>query len=183
MEIVYTWVKNIVCFYIFMNIIIHLLPRESYRKYVRFFSGMLLMILVATPVLSVLGKEDVLMQKINQAGFFQELDNIKLDTAHLEQTQKKVYLREYERAIAMDIGRIAEGKGLRPLRVEVRLSEDYQVESIDMEVSAAEEDAAVPNVSFGDGSGEYSGADELKRELTEFYRLEEERIEIAVQGE
>ena len=135
MELVYTWVKNIVCFYIFMNIIIHLLPKDSYRKYVRFFSGMLLMILVATPVLSVLGQEEVLMQKISQAGFFQELDNIKLDTAHLEQTQKKAYLQEYERAIEMDIERIAQGKGLNPLRTEARLSEDYRVESIVLEVS------------------------------------------------
>ncbi len=31
MELVYTWVKNIVCFYIFMNIIIHLLPKDSYQ--------------------------------------------------------------------------------------------------------------------------------------------------------
>ncbi len=183
MEIVYTWVKNIVCFYIFMNIVIHLLPRESYRKYVRFFSGMLLMILVAAPVLSVLGQEEALMQKISQAGFFQELDNIKLDTAHLEQTQKKAYVREYERAIEMDVGQIAEGKGLQPLRVEVHLSEDYQVESIAMEVSMAEEGVSVPKVSFGDDSSKYPRAGELKQELMEFYRLEEDRITVAVQGE
>ena len=127
MELVYTWVKNIVCFYIFMNIIIHLLPKDSYRKYVRFFSGMLLMILVATPVLSVLGQEEVLMQKISQAGFFQELDNIKLDTAHLEQTQKKAYLQEYERAIEMDIERIAQGKGLNPLKTVGCVSAVYLV--------------------------------------------------------
>ena len=74
MDIIYAWVKNIVCYYIFLTVIFHLLPKSSYQKYVRFFSGMLLMILVVTPVLSVLGKEDVLLQKINQAGFFQELD-------------------------------------------------------------------------------------------------------------
>ncbi|MCI8683337.1 MAG: stage III sporulation protein AF [Lachnospiraceae bacterium] len=181
MELVYTWVKNIVCFYIFMNIIIHLLPKDSYRKYVRFFSGMLLMILVATPVLSVLGQEEVLMQKISQAGFFQELDNIKLDTAHLEQTQKKAYLQEYERAIEMDIERIAQGKGLNPLRTEARLSEDYQVESIVLEVSDSKEGVLVPKVSFGDDSLKHPGADELKQELMEFYRLEENRITVSVQ--
>ncbi|TGY95426.1 hypothetical protein E5329_14760 [Petralouisia muris] len=182
MEIIYTWVKNIVCFYIFMNIIIHLLPRESYRKYVRFFSGMLLMILVATPVLSVLGKEDELMKKISQAGFFQELDNLKLDTAHLEQTQKKMYVQEYERAIEMDIGRIAEGKELYPVQIEVHLSEEYQVESIAMAVRVEEDGVSVPKASFGDNSSEYPGAGELKQELMEFYRLDETKIQIAVQG-
>lgn len=183
MEVIYTWVKNIVCFYIFMAVILHLLPRESYRKYVRFFSGMLLTVLVATPVLSVFGKEEVLMQKISQAGFFQEMDNMKLDTEHLEETQKKVYVQEYEKAIEMDVSRIAEGKGLRALWVHVGLTEEYQVEGIGMEVGLEEGDGiSIRKADFGDGSGEYPRVRELKEELMEFYRLKEGQIEIAVQG-
>lgn len=184
MELIYGWVRNIVCFYIFMAVILHLLPRESYRKYVHFFSGMLLMILVMTPVLSLFGQEEVLMKKISQTGFFQELDNLKLDTAHLEQTQKKVYLQEYERAIAMDVGRIAGEKQLKALWTEVRLSEEYQVESIHMEVSFAEEEGLfLSKASWEDDSQEYPKVQELKGELMGFYQLEEGQIQIAVQGD
>lgn len=183
MEVIYTWVKNIVCFYIFMAIILHLLPKESYRKYVRFFSGMLLTILVATPALSIFGKEEVLMQKISQAGFFQELDNMKLDTEHLEEAQKEIYVQEYEKAIGMDVSRIAEGKGMYTLWVQVGMSESYQVESIGMEVGFGEGDGiSIQKIPFGDGGGEYPKVRELKEELMEFYRLEEGQIEIAVQG-
>lgn len=182
MELIYVWVKNIVCFYIFMAIITHLLPRESYRKYVRFFSGMLLTILVVTPVLSVFGKEDVLMKKINQAGFLQELDNLKLDTRHLELTQKKVYLEEYERAIAMDVERIVEGRQFKALWTKVHLSEEYQVESIDLEVRMdGENGISIPKVSFSDESKNHPEVHALKQELMEFYQLEEEEIQIAVQ--
>ena len=52
MGYVFTWVKNLVCFYLLLTVVLHLLPRQSYRKYVRFFSGMLLTILVVSPVLS-----------------------------------------------------------------------------------------------------------------------------------
>lgn len=183
MEVIYVWVKNIVCFYIFMAIITHLLPKESYRKYVRFFSGMLLTILVVTPVLSVFGKEDVLMKKISQAGFFQELDNIKLDTRYFEETQKKAYVQEYERVIGMDVGRIAEGQQLQVLWTDVHLSQEYQVESIDMEVKVGEENGVyIPKVSFEDNSQEHPRVYALKQELMDFYRLTEEQIHITVQG-
>lgn len=167
MSMVYAWVKNVVCFYIFLTVILHLLPRDNYRKYVRFFSGMLLMILVFSPVLSLLGKEDTLLQRISQAEFFQDMDSLKLDTAHLQRDQKALYLREYERAVGMDISRMAAEKQLDASQVEVHLSEEYQVESIAMEISKE------------GGEGIYR----LKQELMEFYQVNEAQIEIRVSSE
>lgn len=94
MGYIYAWVKNLVCFYILLTVVLHLLPKDNYQKYVRFFSGMLLTILVMSPVLSLMGNEEVLREKISQAGFFQEMDNLKLDTEHLEWQQKERYLQE-----------------------------------------------------------------------------------------
>lgn len=181
MHVIYVWVKNIVCFYILLTVVLHLLPKEGYQKYVRFFSGMLLVILILTPVLSILGKEEVLLKKIDQTRFFQELDNLKLDTEHLEQTQKRAYLKEYERAIGTDISRIAEGKQLHACWTQVHLSDDYQVESVAMEVSFEEEEGlSVQRASFGDDSQEYPEVYHLKQELMDFYQLEEEQISITV---
>ena len=183
MDIIYTWVKNLVCFYIFLTVILHLLPKESYQKYVRFFSGMLLMILVVSPILSLLGKEDVLLQKISQAGFFQEMDNLKMDTEYLKDTQKEMYFQEYEKAIGMDISRMAEDRQLHASQVEVHLSKEYQVESIALEVSFAKEDGLfVQKASFTDNSKEYPEVYKLKQELMDFYQIKEGQIEIVVQG-
>ena len=170
---VYAWLRNLVCFSIFLTLILHLLPRENYQKYVRFFAGMLLMILVFSPVLSLLGEKEALLQKISQAEFFQDMDNIKLDTKHLQQTQKEVYVKEYERAIEMDVARMAEGKQLLARQVAVRLSDSYQVESIAMEVE--EEEAALSEMGQS-----YQKTDQLRQELMEFYQLQEGQIEIAV---
>ena len=113
------------------------------------------------------------MQKISQAEFFQDMDNIKLDTKHLQQTQKEVYVKEYERAIEMDVARMAEGKQLLARQVAVRLSDSYQVESIAMEVE--EEEAALSEMGQS-----YQKTDQLRQELMEFYQLQEGQIEIAV---
>ncbi len=182
MSYIYGWVKNLVCFYLLLTVILHLLPKKNYQKYVRFFSGMLLTILVTSPVLSLMGNEEILREKINQAGFFQELDNLKLDTEHLEDGQKERYLREYEKALEMDVGRMAEQKQLTVSKSDVHLSEDYQVESIELTASFEEEEGIfVQKASFADRIQEYPRVQELRQELMDFYRLDDTQIKIEIQ--
>ena len=180
-NVIYGWVQNLVCFYIFLKVILHLLPGKHYQKYVRFFSGMLLMIGVFSPLLALLEKEEVLLQRIGQAEFFQDLDNLKLDTANLKEEQKKRYLQEYEQAVGVDVSRMAESRQLLVKQVEVHLSEDCQVESIAMEISAPGEGGSLLHkVSYEDDSQEYPEVYRLKQELMEFYQMEEEQIALRV---
>ena len=178
MGYIYSWVKNLVCFYILLTVVLHLLPKENYQKYVRFFSGMLLTILVISPILSLMGNEEVIREKINQAEFFQGLDNLKLDTAHLEDKQKKLYREEYERALGMDVSRMAEDKQLLPRQVKVQLSEEYQVEFIEIIVSLGEDEIFLTD--FAENGKEAQKVNELKKELMEFYRLAEGQVSIGI---
>lgn len=179
METVYGWVKNIVCFYIFITAVLHLLPKESYRKYVRFFTGLLLAILVLTPVLSLVGNSENLYEKIEQIGFFQEMENLKLDTAYLEASQQKIYQEEYEKTICMDIEQIAKRQELQAKRVEVSLTEECLVQHIYIETEFVSEDSSREKAAFAKGA-EYPQVYELQIELEKFYQIEEEQIEIVV---
>ena len=178
MSYIYSWVKNLVCFYILLTVVLHLLPKQNYQKYVRFFSGILLTILVISPILSLLGNEEAIREKINQAEFFQGLDNLKLDTAHLEDQQKELYREEYERALGMDVSRMAEDKQLLPRQVKVQLSEDYEVESIEMTVSLGEDEIFLTD--FEENRKEEQKINELKQELMEFYRLTKGQVSIGI---
>lgn len=182
MNVIYSWVKNLVCFYIFITAILHLLPKDSYRKYVKFFTGLLLVILVLTPVLSVLQDEENLYNKIEQAGFLQEMENLKLDTAYLEASQQKIYRREYEKAISMDIEQIVKRQEMSVNKVEVSLTEECQVERIYLEVGLGENDGAYPEKALFSEGAEYPAVYELQKELGDFYQVEEEQVEIVVQG-
>ena len=179
MEVVYGWVKNLVCFYIFITAVLHLLPKESYRKYVRFFTGLLLAILVLTPVLSLFGNRENLYEKIEQMGFFQEMENLKLDTAYLEASQQKIYQEEYEKAICMDIEQMAKRQELQAKKVEVSLTEECLVKHIYIETAFISEDSAKQKAAFAKGA-EYPQVYELQKELAKFYQVDEEEIEIVV---
>ncbi len=171
MGFIYGWVKNILCFYIFLTAAMHLLPRGSYQKYVRFFCGLLLVILVITPILDLFGEDGALLEKVGQEEFFQEIYNIRLDTKYLEQGQKEAYIKQYEEAIEMDVGRMARQRQMMADQVTVRLNGEYEVESIQVRARPIE-----------GGSPDGSEARGLKQELMEFYQIGERQVEIVEEG-
>ncbi len=179
MGYIFNWVKNLVCFYLLLTVVLHLLPRKSYHKYVRFFAGMLLTILVVSPALSLLGDEERLKEKISQAEFFQDMDNIKMDTEHLETVQKDMYLREYERALEMDVSRMAQENQLSAQEVKVRLTDGYEVESIEMKVVREKDDDDIfAGEALLAGGPQDAQILELRQALMEYYRLKEEQVKI-----
>ncbi|MEG0963394.1 MAG: stage III sporulation protein AF [Lachnospiraceae bacterium] len=183
MDAVYDWVENIVCFYIFITMILQILPKESYRKYIRFFTGLLLVIVVMTPLLNVLGKEETLSKEISRISFFQELDNRKLDTKHLEEAQKEVFLKEYETSIGVDISQMAQARGLDTQQVEVVLTKEYQLEEIKLVVSfQGNQGLHLKKAVFSEEEKEYPSVQQLKQELMDAYQITKEQIEINVQG-
>ena len=54
-EFLYGWIRDIAFYAILMTVILHLLPEEGQKKYVRFFMGVVLMLVVLSPLLSVAG--------------------------------------------------------------------------------------------------------------------------------
>lgn len=56
----YGWIRDIAFYTILMTVVLHLLPEESQKKYVRFFMGIVLMLVVLSPLLSAAGLSDTL---------------------------------------------------------------------------------------------------------------------------
>lgn len=54
-EFVYEWLKNLTTYTILVAIVMQLIPNEEYRKYVRFFCGMVLIVMLVTPLLQLGG--------------------------------------------------------------------------------------------------------------------------------
>ena len=50
-EVLYDWVRNLVFYQILISIVMNLIPQNVYVKYIRFFLGMLFIIIAMQPVL------------------------------------------------------------------------------------------------------------------------------------
>ena len=64
-ESIYTWMQNIVFYLVIVTAVLEVLPGGNYQKYIRFFTGLVLMILLLTPVLSLAGVKETFTELYN----------------------------------------------------------------------------------------------------------------------
>lgn len=58
LDTVYSWMKNTAFYLVIMTAVLEVLPGNTYKKYVRFFTGLVLILLVLSPVLKWTGTVD-----------------------------------------------------------------------------------------------------------------------------
>ncbi len=54
-EYLYEWLQNISYYLILVTAVTYVLPSNSYRKYIRFFTGLVLIIMLLNPILNLFG--------------------------------------------------------------------------------------------------------------------------------
>lgn len=53
-EVFYEWVRNLVFYQLLTTIIVHMIPDEIYQKYLRFYLGLLFVVIAIQPVFQIL---------------------------------------------------------------------------------------------------------------------------------
>ncbi len=46
----YDWMKSVIFYLLLSGIVLHMAPSEQYRKYIRYFTGLVVLILLASPI-------------------------------------------------------------------------------------------------------------------------------------
>lgn len=69
----YGWVQDIAFYTLLMVVVLHVLPEKNQRKYLQFFMGVVLIILVMSPVLKFTGLEQKLDETYARQTYDQEL--------------------------------------------------------------------------------------------------------------
>jgi stage III sporulation protein AF len=83
-EMLYEWVRNIVFYQMITSIIINLIPSNAYVKYIRFFMGMLFVLIAIQPLLKVVR----LAEKVDVSYVHEVLEQ------ELEEQDFELYLEE-----------------------------------------------------------------------------------------
>ncbi len=50
---IYEWIQNVAFYLVLITVLLHMLPDSDYRKYIRFFTGLVLILLLVAPVLKL----------------------------------------------------------------------------------------------------------------------------------
>lgn len=147
MEAVYGWVKNIIYYVIFLSVVNNLLADSKYGKYIRFFSGMVLILLVVSPFTGGLRLDEQISSMFKSISFQNDTDDLKQDLWGMEERRLDQVIRTYEQAVAADVEAMAREEGLTCTGASVKIDGDRnssrygQIEGIGMVMSGEKPEA------------------------------------------
>ena len=47
------WIQNITFYFILVTLVMQMIPNQSYKKYIQFFTGLILVLLLAEPIMNI----------------------------------------------------------------------------------------------------------------------------------
>lgn len=130
MQTVTDWIRSILILYFLMMIILYFTAGESYKKFIRFFMGLVLALTILRPMLSLLGKEEALREGITYESFRQNMEEAQFDFGQMEETENEVYRRQYERALEEQFLEDARDQLLDIENISVSLNGKYELEQV-----------------------------------------------------
>lgn len=118
------WVKRMIFLGIFLTLLLQVLPANAYRKYVRFFAGMVFVVTILNPLFSVLGQKNV--EQRMEREFVREdiLQSRQLDFSNMERQQKTYYERQVKEVVEQMVTELGNSCGVPVQKVEVTLTQD-----------------------------------------------------------
>ena len=49
----YDWLQNVICYFLLLTVVMNLLPDDSYKKYIRYYMGLLLILTFLSPIFQI----------------------------------------------------------------------------------------------------------------------------------
>lgn len=124
MTAVYEWVRNITYYMIFITVVGNLLADSKYEKYLRFFAGMILILLVLKPLTGSLRLDERIAYLFESISFQKEADDFKDKLWGMEDERLERVMGTYEEAVAMDLRGMADTAGFAVRDVKVTIETD-----------------------------------------------------------
>ncbi len=205
MDAVYTWIKNIVIYMILNTIIMNLLGNSSYKKYVSIISGMILVLIVISPLMSLMKIDEKFDYFFQYNDFSVETSDFKNNLAHMEEKQSDAVFQDYEGRIRKQVENMLKEENIYLKEFHAEFNRDRsspqlgEITKMNLVVSSKNEATAAENrISFEeikiekiDIDGKKEDASQhvpspmeinIKNELSDFYNIDPANINISIQG-
>lgn len=164
MSAILNWIKEFLILYLILTILMQLTAAEEYKKYLRFLSGIILLLVLVSPVLHLFGEDGSLKIMRPYTEFWQNMDGFSLDAQQAEFLQNEQSFQKYEKAAAAEIAARAQEQGIAVSQVRVSLSDDYAVNYVSVWLDARQK------------GKDPSGKDRMVSLLKDIYHLEDRQI-------
>lgn len=124
MDGIYRWVQNITYYMIFMTAVSNLLVHSKYERYLRFFGGIVLILLVIQPLSGSLRLEERLAYLFESFTFKQDSSDFEKKLWGMEKERLNRVLQSYENAVCLDLEAMARAEGYEPEETWAEIEKD-----------------------------------------------------------
>ncbi len=202
MDTIYNWIRNVVIYMILNAIIMNLLGNKSYKKYVSIVSGMILVLIIISPLMNYMDLEDTLDYYLQANDFSVETSEFKNDLNRMEEAQSDAIFAEYEEKIRLQVEGMLQEEKLKLVSFDLTIDKNtkhstfgeiLQMDiSAEMEKSEEEDDHLfvdkIDIVSIRINEWEEKNAADppspmeinIKNKLADFYNIEQVNINISI---
>jgi stage III sporulation protein AF len=204
MDIINNWIRNVVIYMILNAIVMNLLGDKSYKKYVSIVSGMILVLIIISPLMNYMDLEDTLDYYLQANDFAVETSEFKNDLNRMEEAQSDAIFAEYKEKIRLQVDGILQEDKLKLVSFELTIDKDNKSSSFGeilyMDIGAEMENSEVkeddPHLSIDkidivsiriNEQEEKDTTDppspmeiNIKNKLADFYNIEQVNINISI---
>ncbi len=101
-QFLYGWIMNAAFYLVIFTAVLHVLPGEQYQKYVRFFTGLVIVVLLFSPLFKLLGMEHLFQGFRENAEYRQLQKEMEQASDFLEEKQAEQEEKVKEKATQED---------------------------------------------------------------------------------
>lgn len=124
MDRIYEWIRSIVIYMILNTIIMNLIGKSSYKKYISVISGMILVLIIITPILEIMNIEETIDLYIASNDVSMEAASFKDSLRKMEEDKIDEIFAEYKENIWNDIETILQEDGLKLADLSIEINRD-----------------------------------------------------------
>ncbi len=184
------YMRGVVVLFVLLALLSYLPPGKQYRKYIRFYAQLLMVLAVLSPLFALFGGRDTFYEKMAYAQCMEKLSELSHDTQRIAYLNQDRYRTEYENVIAENIrGKVDDmlrEYGLGTESVTVELGEDNIMQEICIYITDESADTisvgriSVPDAAEAGEEQEVCG--KVKEELAAYYGIEDSGIRVDYVG-
>ena len=194
MDAILKWIGDVAVYLILVTLILQVIPKK-FRKYISFFTGMLLIMLVISPITGLFGADAALVDYFKLEDMKQAVSDMEDMIRFTENVSEKKMIEGYNGQIKERISELIIGYGFRVNEVQVMWNldadeEDYgSITGIYVQLDEKTTPGTITiepvKVTVGEQLHDaYTEKEilEMKAKIAGFYNLSEAHINITIQG-
>ena len=184
MEYLLEIMKKVAVFYVIAYFLMNLVNNEKYRHYIKMFVGIVMIIMLISPVGKLLGFEDKFLRffSVNNAGNMS--DELREELKMAENDMKDAIVMEYSTQIEEDIRNklLSMDAYLKDCRIKICTEEDKenfgQIIQVDLTVSnKRNQEIEIPDIIIGDDKENINPvAIEIKKYISDVFKINKDNI-------